>query len=108
MNAINTYKPQTMTHPSEILVERLEELGLSLEEFSAISNITLLELNSFINDKCLISEIFAEKLEKSLKIPSTFWLNLQNKYNEIMVGKINLNTKVNVLKPKFKTNTNIN
>lgn len=108
MNAINTYKPQTMTHPSEILIERLEELGLSLEEFASISHISSSELNSFIEDKSSLDEIIALKLENALKIPATFWLNLQNKYNQIMIDKINKDNKVKVLKPKFKTNTNIN
>lgn len=97
-----------MTHPSEILIERLEELGLTIEEFAVISDISILELNNFIDSKSPVDEVIANKFENALKIPATFWLNLQNKYNEIMVERKSINEVLSKIKPKFKTNTNIN
>ena len=76
----NEYNPNKVFHPGETLKEKLNEMNITIEVFSKISNINVNKLKNIIECKDNIDNDIANKLEEHLKIPKSFWLNLQKMY----------------------------
>ena len=84
MTKQNQYFPQSLPHPGETLVEKLEEMGLDSKEFAVLTGKSEKIINAILNGKCAITPDLAVQLENVTQIPVHFWLNSQRGYDEFM------------------------
>jgi len=94
MTKSNQYFPQIKFHPGETLAEKLNELGIGLKEFSVLTAIPEKTIIAIMSGKISITPEMAIQFELVLKIPESFWLNLQSEHNK-RLPHLNLN-KTNV------------
>lgn len=76
------YKPETITHPGEIVADYLEHLDWSQRDLSRRTGITPKTISKICNGKTSITPHTAVLFENVLKRPARFWLNLQQKFDE--------------------------
>lgn len=69
-------------HPGETLKEVLDNRNVTPRKLSLITNESIKYINNIIDGKENITLPFAKKLEKTLSINSSFWINLQANYNK--------------------------
>ena len=81
-NTSNQYLPDLVTAPGEILLEKLQELGMSQAELAGRIGITTKMVNEIIKGKAPSLPGAALQLERVLSIPARFWLNLEAHYRE--------------------------
>lgn len=82
MASINQYFPQSIPHPSETLIEKLEELGMGPKEFAIRTGKPEKTITAVLNGECSITPEMAVLFESVLKIPARFWLENQRQYDE--------------------------
>lgn len=75
------YQPIIHFHPGETLREKLEELSMSLDEFSKRTGYLKSLVSQVINGETDITQEMANRFESVLKIPSRFWIRKQSSYN---------------------------
>lgn len=73
---------ELIIHPGETLKEVLKNKKIALNELSIKTGYSVKYISKIIKGKKDISNKFASSLEYSTKIPSSFWINLQNIYNK--------------------------
>ena len=78
------YKPQTAFHPGETLREKLEETGMSAKEFAIRTGKPEKTISAVINGKSSVTPEMAVLFENVLKIPASFWLRKQKRYDEYL------------------------
>ena len=78
----NEYKPETVSHPGLTLVEKLNELGMGNKEFSVRVNKPEKTITAITKGASSITAEMAVKFEDVLKIPASFWLTRQRRYDE--------------------------
>jgi addiction module HigA family antidote len=81
------YTPQIAFHPGETLAEKLKELGMGSKEFAAITGQHEETMPSILNGSSSITPEMAVQFEQVLKIPAHFWLNMQRRYEEYLIGE---------------------
>ena len=81
-NTSNQYLPDLVTPPGEILLEKLEELGMSQTELANRIGRTKKMVNEIIKGKAPILSETALQLERVLSIPARFWSSLEAQYRE--------------------------
>lgn len=77
-----TYNPATVAHPGETIVEYLEFNGWTQRDLSRRTGLTPKTVSEICNGKAPITPSTALTLEKVLKRPAHFWLNLQRQFDE--------------------------
>jgi addiction module HigA family antidote len=77
----NQLKIRYAVHPGITLKEKLEEIGMSPEEFAIKINLPIEILLNILDGKSPITSDIAVKLEESLGIPTSFWINKQINYD---------------------------
>ena len=87
MKKKNQYFPQSLPHPGETLSEKLEEMGLSSDEFAAYTGKSENAIIAILNGKSAITSDMAIQFENVTKIPAHFWLNSQMQYDEFIATK---------------------
>jgi len=70
------------TPPGDTLLETIQALGMSQIELESRSGINKKTINRIIKGKEPITQRTALALEKVLKVPAHFWLNLDNRYRQ--------------------------
>ena len=80
----NEYFPQSLPHPGRTLVEKLEEMGLSVKEFADYTGKSERTINAVLTGKGAITPDLAVQFENVTRIPAQFWLNSQRNYDEFM------------------------
>jgi len=78
----NKYNPQSVTPPYKSLVEKLNELGMSNKEFAIRVGKPEKNITAITNGSSSITAEMAVKFEDVLKIPASFWLARQRRYDE--------------------------
>lgn len=78
---MSEFKPDYAIHPSETILEILNEKNLTPSEFSELTNVPVDKLVNILVEKSSIDKEMAIELEK-LGPPQSFWLNLQKNYDE--------------------------
>lgn len=78
----NTYNPQTVTHPKEILIEALEERDMGSKEFAIRTGKPEKTISAILHGKSSITPEMAIQFEQVLRIPADFWLEAQRLYDE--------------------------
>jgi addiction module HigA family antidote len=80
---INSYIPESYTHPGATLKEKLDEIKMSIKEFALRISKPEKTIHEILNFESSITPDMAVQFEKVLKIPAKFWINYQANYNEI-------------------------
>lgn len=70
-----------LIHPGETIADILEERGITQVELAALTGVSAAYVSNVINGKKDISAKFAMALEYALRVPKSFWLNLQANYD---------------------------
>jgi HTH-type transcriptional regulator / antitoxin HigA len=70
------------TPPGDTLLETITALGMSQVELESRTGINKKTINQIIKGKEPITQKTALALEKALKVPARFWLNMDNRYRE--------------------------
>lgn len=78
----NQYEPDLVTAPGEILLEKLEELGMTQAELAGRIGRTKKTVNEIVKGKAPILPETALQLERVLAIPARFWTNAEGRYRE--------------------------
>lgn len=81
------YEPDLVTPPGEILLEKLEELGMTQADLAERVGRTKKTVNEIIKGKAPILPETALQLERVLAIPARFWTNLEGQYREFLARK---------------------
>ena len=80
-------------HPGEFLDEKIQEMQISEKDFAAISGISENKIKLINACKADVDEPTAIALEKATKIPTHFWLKLQEDFNiyrmKLLVEQLN-------------------
>lgn len=82
MHSVNQYIPQSIPHPCETLIEKLEEIGMGSKEFAIRTNKPEKTISALLNGDSSITPEMAVLFESVLKIPASFWLENQREYDE--------------------------
>lgn len=82
MAALNEYYPTEVLHPSETLLEKLEEMGMSRKEFALRTGKPEKTIVAVLKGESSITPEMAVMFENITKIPANFWINKQARYNE--------------------------
>lgn len=77
----NKYIPRRAVHPSEIIKEEIKARGMSKKEFAERMGMKASNVSRLLRGDTDITITLAEKLEKALDIPASFWLRMQSTYN---------------------------
>ena len=81
---------RVVSHPGEYLIDSIEALGMTQNEFAIRTDISTKTISNLINGKANITFEIASKLASFFGNSVEFWINLQTKYNVYLQ---NLNKK---------------
>ena len=70
------------TSPGEVLEEKLQEMGVDINDFAVRIGYTPKTMNELLKAKCRVTVEMAYSLELGTGIPQYCWLNLQKQYDE--------------------------
>lgn len=73
--------------PGDILEEKLEEMGMDVNEFARRIGYTPKTVNELLKGKCRVTTEVALNLEYVTEIPASNWLNMQRYYEEDLMRK---------------------
>jgi HTH-type transcriptional regulator/antitoxin HigA len=79
---MGNYKPGIAIPTGETLIEVLEDRGYTVERFAEKAEMDVIEVQGIVKGNLPINEYIAKKFEQVLEIPFTFWLNLEESYQE--------------------------
>jgi addiction module HigA family antidote len=79
---INQYCPDYLTTPGEVLLDYLEDLGMTQAELADRTGLAKKTINEIVRGKSQITPETARKLEKVLGRPAHFWSNLERQYQD--------------------------
>jgi plasmid maintenance system antidote protein VapI/Zn-dependent peptidase ImmA (M78 family) len=82
MAAINEYYPDEVLHPSVTLAEKLDEMGMSNKEFALRTGKPEKTIVAVLKGESSITPEMAIMFENITRIPASFWINKQARYNE--------------------------
>lgn len=80
--ATNQYIPSIVFHPAESLREKLEEMGMGIKEFALRTGKPEKTIIAVLNEDSSLTPEMAVLFENVTKIPASFWINKQARYNE--------------------------
>lgn len=78
----NEYLPESVSHPGFTLAEKLKELGMGNKEFSVRVNKPEKTITAITKGDSSITADMAVNFEEVLKIPASFWLSRQRRFDE--------------------------
>jgi len=82
---MNEYNPQSFPHPCETILEKIEEMNISITEFISQTGLSEETMMPIINGHGSITLDVAKSLERTTKIPFYFWLTLQRNYDDCKI-----------------------
>jgi HTH-type transcriptional regulator / antitoxin HigA len=83
----NQYTPNYVAHPGETLLETLEALGMSQADLADRTGRPKKTINEIIHGKATITPETALQLERVLRVPASFWNNLERNYREFIASQ---------------------
>ena len=83
-----SYKSIKAFHPGVTLEEKLQELGMSVEEFSAKSGVSTFQVHLILAGFMSVTPEIAYAFEQVTQIPAHFWLNAQHAYDEYQLQHV--------------------
>ncbi|MCW0484562.1 ImmA/IrrE family metallo-endopeptidase [Gaoshiqia sediminis] len=82
MATLNQYQPNLVFHPGATLGEKLEEMGMSVKEFALRTGKPEKTIFAILKEESSITPEMAVQFENVTRIPASFWINKQARYNE--------------------------
>ena len=79
---VNTYAPDYMVTPGEVLEDYLEYAGLTQASLAERTGLSKKTINEIIKAKSAITPETALRFERTLNRPAHFWSNLERQYQE--------------------------
>src|SRR5687767_8005202 len=79
---LTAWRPDWTVAPDEILLEALEDRGMSQSELARRMGRPLKTINEIVNAKAAITPDTAIQLERTLGISATFWNKAEASYRE--------------------------
>jgi HTH-type transcriptional regulator / antitoxin HigA len=83
----NQYTPNYVAPPGETLLETLEALGMSQADLADRTGRPKKTINEIIHGKATITPETALQLERVLRVPASFWNNLERNYREFIASQ---------------------
>ncbi len=80
----NEYKPESVSHPGLTLREKLAEMGMGDKEFAVRVGKSEKTVTAVTSASSSITPDMAVKFEDVVKIPASFWLKRQQRYEEYL------------------------
>ena len=80
----NQFEPDYYVAPGDILLETLEEIGMTQKDFAARTGITPKTINGIVKGKAPISPDTSLQFEHVLGTPAHIWNNLEGQYREAL------------------------
>ncbi len=77
----NDMMPETPTHPGELILEVLEERGMSQRELARQMKRPIPAVNEIVRGRKRVTADTALDLEEALGIAASIWVNLQARYD---------------------------
>lgn len=74
-------------HPGRTLAEKLQEMGISAEEFATLASLPVATVRSVISGSSSVTATIATAFESVTMIPARLWLTKQRKYDEFVARK---------------------
>jgi len=74
------YAPDKVFPPGETLREVLEEIGMSEAEFAGRMAADVKEIRSIVKGETPVTPDIAQRMERILGVPASFWKNLEQQY----------------------------
>jgi addiction module HigA family antidote len=74
-------KHRAPTHPGEMILDFLEDLGKTQTEFADAIGVSRVRLNELIRGRRAMTPSTALRLERTLGKPAYWWLGLQQDYD---------------------------
>jgi len=84
MTRKNEYYPQSKPHPGVVLLEKLQEMGMSNKEFAVRSGKPEKTIIAVLKGTSSITPDMAVQFEIVTSIPASYWLNSQRNYDEFV------------------------
>lgn len=82
-----TTVPSYATPPGDTLLETINALGMSQVELGSRTGINKKTINRIIKGIEPITQSTALALEKVLKVPAHFWLNMESRYRQRLASE---------------------
>lgn len=76
--------PDTAFHPGGFLSEELEARGISPNELAAMMQRPVEDVYAVVNEQAMITEDFAQDLERVLNVSAQSWLNMVTMYHLVL------------------------
>lgn len=70
------------TPPGAAIQEQLDERGMTQKEFARLMDVSEKDISKLINGEVHVTPEMAEKLERVLGVPASFWNKLEAIYQE--------------------------
>lgn len=86
-NDIRNIQLDVAYHPGEDLDEKLQEMGMTVEEFARRSLVPADIVRSIIAGETSITADMAIAFEEVTGMPAVLWLNLQRNYDNYIITK---------------------
>lgn len=86
-------------HPGQILVEELEELGVTPTELARQIKVPANRISQIVNGKRSITGDTALRLGRWFNMNPRFWLNLQQEY-ELMLAEESVGSQIRSIQPR--------
>ena len=80
MDVKNEYEPDSVSPPWGTILDTLADKGIAIHELARAMDVE--DVTGLLSGEVPIDEVWAERLERSLDIPASFWLNRQKRYDE--------------------------
>ena len=77
----------TPTPPCMTLQDKIDEMDISIADFSQLSGLDESTINSILSNEIKIDYDIANCLKLATEIPSYFWINLQMNYDSAIADK---------------------
>lgn len=82
MATTNQFNPSVVFHPAITLKEKLQEMKMSKKEFAVRTGKPENTIYAILSEESSITSEMAVLFENVTKIPASFWINKQARYNE--------------------------
>ncbi len=86
-NNSNILKPAVFFHPGEELNDKLQEMGMPIDEFARLTTIPANVVRCIINGEVSVSADIACAFEQVTQIPATLWINMQHNYDNYLLSQ---------------------
>lgn len=90
MTELQTFSPDWVSPPGETIHDLLAERSWTQKEFAERMDVTQKHVGDLVGGRASISADMAERLERTLGAPATFWLNREARYRQALEHRAQL------------------